>query len=101
MGRQLSRRANAMSIIGWNAARNAAASAWSNVVATADAHQMYLDHFQQPAPHRRVDVPQIEHRHEWHRVQRRSDPSMRERGKLATVALRPLSSPTSTPDKVL
>jgi hypothetical protein len=41
-----------------NPARNAAASAKSGVAST-DAHQMYLDHFQKPAAHRRVEVRQL------------------------------------------
>jgi len=40
-----------------------------------DREQMHLDDLHQPAAHRLVEVGQIAHRHERHRVKRRGDPA--------------------------
>jgi hypothetical protein len=42
--------------------------------ASTDAHQPNLDQVQQPTAQCRVEVRQVAHRHERHRVQRRGDP---------------------------
>ena len=59
---------------------------------STDAHQPHLDQVDQPAAQRHIEVRQIAHRHERHRVQRRRDPL-----KPATVSIRAQGSQDQPP----
>src|SRR5258708_22196067 len=56
---QLSRRASAVSITGWSSAQERRRVRKVQRRASADAHQLHLDHGQDPAAHYRVDGRQV------------------------------------------